>query len=235
MSWAAYRETSREEDRAYSLLGLFGVNMPILYGEGGEKAYARLQRKIMKQSSDDSIFAWTTLGWERWARVFALPGQELYRDGFTVWRPELFYSGFAVHTAATAEAFRADSNWTSASLAHMSTTYEETKHFLSLSAPILTSSSSLEISKTRIFILHEASVPGPASDGSLRYNELVDTSVESVLSGTTVVAILSCCFEFGRVGIVLERAEDGTYSRAKELSVVGVRITELPQPEVIRI
>jgi hypothetical protein len=41
MSWAAHRLTTREEDMAYSLLGLFEVNMPLLYGEG-EKAFIRL-------------------------------------------------------------------------------------------------------------------------------------------------------------------------------------------------
>ncbi|KAK3389567.1 hypothetical protein B0H63DRAFT_492468 [Podospora didyma] len=66
MSWAALRKPTREEDRAYSLMGLFGVNMPLLYGEGSQKAFARLQREIMKQSTDDSIFAWSNLGIEHW-------------------------------------------------------------------------------------------------------------------------------------------------------------------------
>jgi hypothetical protein len=57
MSWAANRETSRPEDRAYSLLGLFGINMPTLYGEGS-RAFIRLQEEIMKVSNDQSIFAW---------------------------------------------------------------------------------------------------------------------------------------------------------------------------------
>ncbi|KAI6012665.1 heterokaryon incompatibility protein-domain-containing protein, partial [Pisolithus orientalis] len=57
MSWAADRKTTRVEDRAYSLLGLFGVNMPMLYGEG-EKAFQRLQLEILRVSSDHSIFAW---------------------------------------------------------------------------------------------------------------------------------------------------------------------------------
>jgi len=55
MSWAATRETTREEDRAYSLLGLFGINMPLLYGEG-EMAFRRLQEEIMKVNSDHSLF-----------------------------------------------------------------------------------------------------------------------------------------------------------------------------------
>ncbi|KAJ2902776.1 hypothetical protein MKZ38_000130 [Zalerion maritima] len=57
MSWAAGRHTTRVEDRAYSLLGLFGVSMPMLYGEG-EQAFRRLQEEIMKSSTDHSIFAW---------------------------------------------------------------------------------------------------------------------------------------------------------------------------------
>ncbi|KAI6143091.1 heterokaryon incompatibility protein-domain-containing protein [Pisolithus tinctorius] len=57
MSWAAERETTRVEDRAYSLMGLFGVNMPMLYGEG-KKAFRRLQLEIIRTSNDHSIFAW---------------------------------------------------------------------------------------------------------------------------------------------------------------------------------
>jgi hypothetical protein len=58
MSWASRRETLRTEDMAYCLLGLFGVNMPLLYGEG-DKAFIRLQMEIMRVSDDESIFAWT--------------------------------------------------------------------------------------------------------------------------------------------------------------------------------
>ncbi|UKZ77131.1 hypothetical protein TrVFT333_004849 [Trichoderma virens FT-333] len=57
MSWAASRQTSRSEDRAYCLMGIFGINMPLLYGEG-ERAFMRLQEEIMKVTDDDSIFAW---------------------------------------------------------------------------------------------------------------------------------------------------------------------------------
>ncbi|KAI6042385.1 hypothetical protein EDC04DRAFT_1000199 [Pisolithus marmoratus] len=57
ISWAADRKTTRVEDRAYSLMGLFGVNMPMLYGEGN-KAFQRLQLEIIRTSNDHSIFAW---------------------------------------------------------------------------------------------------------------------------------------------------------------------------------
>ncbi|MCJ1390640.1 hypothetical protein MMC18_003501 [Xylographa bjoerkii] len=79
MSWASRRITKRVEDRAYSLLGLFDVNMPMLYGEGkkalrrgqesvtararkrygeGKKAFRRLQEEIITQSEDHTLFAW---------------------------------------------------------------------------------------------------------------------------------------------------------------------------------
>ena len=59
MSWVAMRETTRIEDTAYSLLGLFDINMPLLYGEG-YKAFIRLQHEILQtQGHDESIFAWT--------------------------------------------------------------------------------------------------------------------------------------------------------------------------------
>ncbi|KAL7934994.1 ankyrin repeat-containing domain protein [Trichoderma chlorosporum] len=57
MSWAASRQTTRSEDRAYCLMGIFGINMPLLYGEGN-RAFMRLQKEIMKVTDDDSIFAW---------------------------------------------------------------------------------------------------------------------------------------------------------------------------------
>jgi hypothetical protein len=57
MSWAAHRVTTRKEDMAYCLLGLFDVNMPLLYGEG-DKAFARLQAAIMASTDDHTLFAW---------------------------------------------------------------------------------------------------------------------------------------------------------------------------------
>ncbi|KAL9049426.1 MAG: hypothetical protein Q9206_005531 [Seirophora lacunosa] len=58
MSWASGRHTSRGEDQAYCLLGLFNVNMPLLYGEGADNAFRRLQIEIMNRDDDESLFAW---------------------------------------------------------------------------------------------------------------------------------------------------------------------------------
>ncbi len=57
MSWAAERETTRIEDTAYCLLGIFGVHLPFVYGEG-ERAFRRLQDTIVSSVPDLSIFAW---------------------------------------------------------------------------------------------------------------------------------------------------------------------------------
>ncbi|GES62249.1 HET and ankyrin domain protein [Aspergillus terreus] len=57
MSWASERQSTRIEDTAYCLMGIFGINMPLLYGEG-DKAFIRLQEEIMNVSDDHTIFAW---------------------------------------------------------------------------------------------------------------------------------------------------------------------------------
>ncbi|KAM0367748.1 hypothetical protein ACHAPY_011687 [Fusarium culmorum] len=57
MSWASSRNTSRVEDAAYCLLGIFDVNIPLIYGEG-HKAFHRLQEAIMNATHDQSLFAW---------------------------------------------------------------------------------------------------------------------------------------------------------------------------------
>lgn len=58
MSWAVGRNTTRIEDKSYSLLGIFGVNMPLIYGEG-KRAFRRLQEEVMKVTADLSILAWS--------------------------------------------------------------------------------------------------------------------------------------------------------------------------------
>lgn len=57
MSWAAKRRTTRLEDEAYCLMGIFEVNMPIIYGEG-HGAFRRLQEEILRSSADQTILLW---------------------------------------------------------------------------------------------------------------------------------------------------------------------------------
>lgn len=56
LSWANKRETKREEDKAYSLMGIFEVHMPLIYGEGGENAFRRLRDEIHRALESDSQF-----------------------------------------------------------------------------------------------------------------------------------------------------------------------------------
>ncbi|KAL2681202.1 hypothetical protein Neosp_008809 [[Neocosmospora] mangrovei] len=58
MQWASQRKTTRPEDMAYCLLGIFDVNIPLLYGEGKKKAFQRLQEEILRKSTDLSLFLW---------------------------------------------------------------------------------------------------------------------------------------------------------------------------------
>jgi hypothetical protein len=55
MLWADKRETKLEEDKAYSLLGIFGVHIPVMYGEGRANALTRLQEEIDKASKGKSL------------------------------------------------------------------------------------------------------------------------------------------------------------------------------------
>ncbi|KAF7531902.1 hypothetical protein G7054_g8446 [Neopestalotiopsis clavispora] len=71
MSWAAERQTTVVEDMAYCLLGIFDINMPMLYGQG-EGAFQKLQHEIIKTSGDQSIFAWAAVSGDPTGRTGAL-------------------------------------------------------------------------------------------------------------------------------------------------------------------
>ncbi|KAI0009866.1 heterokaryon incompatibility protein-domain-containing protein [Xylariaceae sp. FL0662B] len=60
MGWAAERVTTKVEDMAYCMLGIFGVTMPMLYGEGS-RAFLRLQEEILRQQEDYTLLAWGSL------------------------------------------------------------------------------------------------------------------------------------------------------------------------------
>ncbi|KAI0490647.1 heterokaryon incompatibility protein-domain-containing protein [Xylaria cf. heliscus] len=56
MAWAKGRQTTKIEDRAYSLLGFFDiVSMPLMYGEG-KKSFSRLHQNIIDTQRDETIF-----------------------------------------------------------------------------------------------------------------------------------------------------------------------------------
>ncbi|KAH8891581.1 HET-domain-containing protein [Thozetella sp. PMI_491] len=86
MAWAAKRLTTREEDLAYSMLGIFNINMPLLYGEGAHKAFRRLQEEIIKVSDDHSILTFDT---------------NLSNETLFAHHPSTFTTGHKIHTNFT--------------------------------------------------------------------------------------------------------------------------------------
>lgn len=58
MSWLSKRITSRIEDMAYCMLGIFDISMPLLYGEG-KSAFVRLQEELLRSYYDHTIFCWS--------------------------------------------------------------------------------------------------------------------------------------------------------------------------------
>ncbi|TRX89915.1 hypothetical protein FHL15_009187 [Xylaria flabelliformis] len=83
MYWASRRNTTRVEDQAYCLMGLFDVNMPLIYGEG-ERAFGRLQEEIYKYTNDPSIFAWKEgIDWQVFAQDLEEREEKLHlKEGF---------------------------------------------------------------------------------------------------------------------------------------------------------
>ncbi|KAI9164158.1 Vegetative incompatibility protein [Paramyrothecium foliicola] len=70
MSWASRCLASRIEDVAYSLLGILGVHLAIIYGEG-QRAFIRLQEEILKTTDDASLFAWQATDRQHHRGIFA--------------------------------------------------------------------------------------------------------------------------------------------------------------------
>ncbi|KAG1775976.1 hypothetical protein EV702DRAFT_1269226 [Suillus placidus] len=58
LRWASNRDTTREEDIAYSLFGIFDVNLPVIYGEKRQKALGRLLQEIIAHSGDITALDW---------------------------------------------------------------------------------------------------------------------------------------------------------------------------------
>ena len=59
LQWASTRCTTRPEDIAYSLFGIFGFHLPVLYGENADNAVGRLLAEVLSRSGDTSILDWT--------------------------------------------------------------------------------------------------------------------------------------------------------------------------------
>ncbi|KAF5001076.1 hypothetical protein FGRMN_1270 [Fusarium graminum] len=95
MSWLSKRETTRVEDIAYCMLGIFDINMQIVYGEG-MRAFIRLQEEIIRVSNDQTLFCWA---WDDrnvpqdWASILS-PSPRTFVDSS-------IYTEWPVHEAKT--------------------------------------------------------------------------------------------------------------------------------------
>lgn len=89
MSWASSRETTRGEDVAYCLMGIFEVNMPLLYGEGSSRAFFRLQREILERTHDQSILAIDSFPSGEPKKALASHPNQFPDSGFIHFRPIL--------------------------------------------------------------------------------------------------------------------------------------------------
>ena len=99
LSWATHRSTKRQEDRAYSLFGLFDIQIPVLYGEGGERAFRRLRQEISYSSTDIPPTPASTVDSRSWRpRYYFFYGlstnaEYLYRD-LSLKSPPVLYPAF---------------------------------------------------------------------------------------------------------------------------------------------
>ena len=91
ISWAQVRETKREEDKAYSLLGIFDISMPVIYGEGKENAFRRLNREWKYRLDELRTISPATSGYD--TRLTTLPFQSSAATSGHV----LLYSGASTH------------------------------------------------------------------------------------------------------------------------------------------
>jgi hypothetical protein len=98
LSWAARRKTTRIEDTACCLLGIFGINMSPLYGEG-ERAFRRLQEEITKSTPDMSTFSWRL---DRKLKTAEDSGRRVYCSLLTPSPSAYMHSNIVIHDSYSA-------------------------------------------------------------------------------------------------------------------------------------
>ncbi|PQE23552.1 Pfs NB-ARC and Ankyrin domain protein [Rutstroemia sp. NJR-2017a BVV2] len=105
MLWAKSRETKREEDKVYSLLGIFDIYMPLIYGEGANHALKRLEEELQKRSKKHRLDEASTVFSNPPKRSKTLHSQSLVpsRNDSNSFDPESpFSSEYTIPSADTA-------------------------------------------------------------------------------------------------------------------------------------
>ncbi|RDX56963.1 HET-domain-containing protein [Lentinus brumalis] len=131
MSWASRRATTKREDEAYSLMGLFGVHISVVYGEGS-MAFLRLQEEILKRVPDESIFVWN-----RALDVHTAP-RSPHSGSVEEMHPALFASSPALFSASAAVVSMSKDQLSEVlGLRIPPSTYIATSHGLRVTLPLL--------------------------------------------------------------------------------------------------
>ncbi|KAI1876067.1 uncharacterized protein JN550_001563 [Neoarthrinium moseri] len=124
MSWAAKRKTTREEDVAYSLLGLCRVSMPLLYGEGSH-AFLRLQEEIIRRHFDPTLLAWGLPWHEFRSRHLTRPSSQTtgFAKPHCAWRSAIAMLTAQEHPWSDPTPEEATWDWSSGVLANSPTNF----------------------------------------------------------------------------------------------------------------
>jgi hypothetical protein len=100
MNWVSKRSTTRIEDMAYCLIGIFRVNLSVSYGEK-EGAFYRLQAEILQNSDDKSLFCWKGMA-SPYNSIFAaspecFAGVDLKDMQLSIYDPTSVLANFSLH------------------------------------------------------------------------------------------------------------------------------------------
>ena len=185
MSWASSRNTTRVEDSAYCLMGLFDINMPLIYGEG-QKAFSRLQLEIMKSSDDQSIFAWA-----------ASDHRSKSSLGLLAASPKDFKYSYGIMACTM--------------IGGDTISYDISKQYIRLSTPILKLCEKQEIDGVEQLQLNHHFMRSDIGRPDITTNFQFESEDDW---DRIVVAILGCEDDLGYVAIPLRRLYSGEFERS---------------------
>ena len=240
MSWAARRVTTRKEDEAYCLMGIFDVHLPLIYGMSrptskvfkfcifvnwsqgeGEKAFYRLQLEILNQSDDSSILAWHFQ--EDFSdNIIHLKGD---RPGLLAWEPKLFmHSGDIIYTQPKPDDARS--------------TLELSKSNILLRTWTL---SGRDINSGTYVDSQPSNTLLPSGDGAIPLCSKGHTKPSRIIRlprllnqdlppAESLIALLDCITPRGSVGIVLER---GPHSLRRDHTIPPLRFEDYVQTHIV--
>lgn len=210
MSWAAERKTTRIEDEAYCLMGLFNVNMPLIYGEG-RNAFYRLQLEIIKSSDDQSILAWQYEPDRNYRLSFIESNQTSL--GMLAASPRAFAkcTGIVDSKAVTKQGI----------------SFDIEKQFVRLTAAITPLSAEPAIdgrpSLDNVLIQPTAVLPTRDQDNIISLRALMESNPRELSWKDLYAVILECKDGHGNIVIMIQKTMNGKYERSGSHKVSWLR------------